>query len=370
MQVENVVDSHSQVMDMISVSLRDAYENVEIIIDAGNVPFLVSNPGLGKSSLARKVAKEYNLKFIDIRLAYYDPVAINGFPTVDDGKSKFIPMEQFPVKGDELPKDYDKKGNVVHKYDGWLINFDELTNATRAVQGAAYGILLDRMVGQHELHESVAMMACGNPVSANAAAHSMSTALQSRICHLHIKSHLQNWIEDYAIPFNVDPRIIAYLRHKPEQLNTFQPNHTDFTYCCERTWGDLLSPMIEDIPELTQKHLPLVASAIGATYCSEFIATCDYFNSAPSIDAIIEFPVATELPTQPAIMLMLANLLAREYKTSTDKKEKQNIVTYIKRLQPEFGSVFCKDVLVKNLKAMSDPILRPVFAQHAHELME
>lgn len=44
---------------------------------AGLVPMLTGSPGEGKSSLIKDVAKEFNLKVIDVRLSQCDPTDLN-----------------------------------------------------------------------------------------------------------------------------------------------------------------------------------------------------------------------------------------------------------------------------------------------------
>ena len=102
----------------------------ELVIDcmnAGLVPLVKSSPGMGKSAIIHEIAKERNLKVIDIRLAQLDPVELNGFPNFVNGKATYAPMDIFPTTDTPIPEGY----------DGWLLFFDELTSANRSVQAAA-----------------------------------------------------------------------------------------------------------------------------------------------------------------------------------------------------------------------------------------
>lgn len=83
----------------------------------------------GKSDIAHGVAATLNLKLIDIRLGQCDPTDLNGFPAKSaDGKnSTYLPMDTFPLEGADIPTGF----------DGWLIMYDELPGASKAVQDAA-----------------------------------------------------------------------------------------------------------------------------------------------------------------------------------------------------------------------------------------
>lgn len=106
---------------------------------AGLVPFIQSSPGMGKSSIIRSIAVELNLKLIDHRLSTSAPEDLSGLPRFNEkGEAIFAPFaELFPLEGQELPKKYNDKGEVVGTYDGWLVFLDEFNSAVKTVQAAA-----------------------------------------------------------------------------------------------------------------------------------------------------------------------------------------------------------------------------------------
>lgn len=50
---------------------------VAMTLEAGLVPFIAGNPGIGKSSIVHHLAKAGNLKLIDHRLSTSDPTDLN-----------------------------------------------------------------------------------------------------------------------------------------------------------------------------------------------------------------------------------------------------------------------------------------------------
>jgi len=59
-------------------------------------------PGVGKSQIIAQIAKELKMKFVDIRLAQFEPSEIRGIPQVKDGVTKwaradFLPMSTEPT---------------------------------------------------------------------------------------------------------------------------------------------------------------------------------------------------------------------------------------------------------------------------------
>ena len=61
----------------MEITIKEAKESVIDVISAGLVPFIASSPGIGKSSLAKEIAEDFNLHMIDIRLSQCDPTEIN-----------------------------------------------------------------------------------------------------------------------------------------------------------------------------------------------------------------------------------------------------------------------------------------------------
>lgn len=111
----------------MQVSYKQAQSLIARCIRANLVAMLEGSPGIGKSGIVHGIAKQYNLKVIDLRLSQCDPTDLLGFPQVEDGRSKYVPMETFPIEGDAIPEGY----------SGWLLFLDEFTSAPRGVQAAA-----------------------------------------------------------------------------------------------------------------------------------------------------------------------------------------------------------------------------------------
>lgn len=59
------------------MNIIEMEESVIDVIKANLVAMITSSPGLGKSSLASKIAKQFNLFLIDIRLSQCDPTDLN-----------------------------------------------------------------------------------------------------------------------------------------------------------------------------------------------------------------------------------------------------------------------------------------------------
>ena len=64
-------------MSLATVSLKQATTYALQTLKANLVPFLTASPGVGKSASVMYLAKQFNLKVIDIRLSQEDPSCLN-----------------------------------------------------------------------------------------------------------------------------------------------------------------------------------------------------------------------------------------------------------------------------------------------------
>ena len=327
------------------VSLKQATEFAYQTLKANLVPFLSSSPGIGKSAAVHQLAKRFNLKVIDIRLAQEDPTALGGFPSIVNGRSTYAPPERFPLEGDKIPDGY----------KGWLIFFDEINSAPRSVVSAAYKIVLDRMIGEKHLHPNVRMIAAGNLATDNAIVNEMGTAMRSRVVHIHVTTHADNWL-DFAAKAGFDSRVVSYLHYQANKINSFKQfgSSSDETFACERTWEFVSKILKANYPDETKPVpadvAPLLAGTVGST-AYEFVTYTEAFKDLPTIQQVLANPCECALPVAPAVRYLMTGMLVGN--TTMDNADK--IATYVDRLPKEFAMVFIKLLWGKSDKFLSVP---------------
>ena len=338
----------------MKVTIAEAKSLIIEAIQAKLVPLIAGSPAVGKSSIVHDIAKEFGLKVIDLRLAQCDPCDLMGFPSVDEktGKAKYVPMNTFPIEGDEIPKGY----------NGWILFMDEFTSAMRAVQAAAYKVVLDRMVGEYHLHPNVAIVCAGNLETDGAIVEPMSTALQSRLIHLEVEVCAKTWLE-WAVRNDIDHRITSYIRFKPDSLYTFSPKHTDKTYGSPRTWA-FASRFTKKEAAITMKKLPILAGTLSEGLAREFIGFCSIYADLPSIDQIAANPEGITVPTEPSVLYALTGSLANH---STPDKIDQ-LIRFVNRLPIEFQIITLREVVRRKPEMIQVASIQKWIATQAHEL--
>ena len=317
---------------------------------ANLTPLITSSPGIGKSDIVRSIAKEYRLKLIDFRVPQADVTDFNGLPFRNDqGRAEFMPFDLFPLEGDPLPAHPDGG-----QYDGWLIFLDELTSAPKHLQSPAYKLILDRMVGNHHLHERVKLCAAGNLASDKAIVHEMSTALQSRMVHLELALNHKEWTS-WAIDNNIDSRVVAFLQFKPDLLHRFVPDHNDKTFACPRTW-EFVSRLVKN-QVVSMDDLPVVAGAISPGPAQEFISFVQVFNELPKLSDIILDPENIPIPHDPSIKFALATVLAEKI----DDKTVAPLCKFLSRMPVECRVLCLRMLRQRNASMMRHEAVQKVF---------
>lgn len=337
----------------ITVNTEQATELLIDCIQAKLVPFVAGSPGLGKSAIVHAIAEEYNLKVIDVRLSQCDPVDLAGFPKVENGKSSYIPMDTFPLDTDKIPDGY----------SGWLLFLDEFNSAPIATQAAAYKLVLDRKIGQANLHDHVAIICAGNKDTDGAITNRLSTAMQSRLVHLEIAPDHESWLKWATTKGDIDYRVKAYINFKPDNLYRFDPDHSDKTFACYRTW-EFVSRLIKKWPQIDRKKLPLLAGTISEGIAREFLTFCEIFHDLLTVDEIIANPSGVKVPEEPSTLYALSGSIGNHANPDTIDK----LMEFVNRLPIEFQIITLREIASKHPAITSSTAVRSWLAKNAQEL--
>lgn len=309
-------------IDSLTVcNTRQARNFIIRALQAGNVPFLTSSPGMGKSAIIRSVADEFGMKLIDHRLSTSAPEDLSGLPFRNGDRAEFIPFaDLFPIEGDKIPEGY----------NGWLLFLDEFPSARKEVIAAAYKLILDRMTGQKKLHPNVMIVCAGNKATDRAIVNPLGTAMQSRVVHFEMELNFDIFVEDVMIPQEWDERLVAFLHANPGYLHDFDPAHKNKTFCCPRTW-DFVNKDLKNRPEgaLPDEDSIYYAGHVTAGKATEFVQFTQVYNRLITIDKVVKDPLGCPLPEDNNLCWATVNHLAN--KTTEDNFT--DVLQYIERFK-------------------------------------
>lgn len=329
-------------MQYIPVNLDQAKDMVVACMKANLTPMLSGAPGLGKSSIVKKIAEEFNMELLDVRLSTCDSTDLNGLPNFKDGKATFTPFDIFPTEDTPLP---------LNK-TAFLLFLDEFNSASRSVAVAAYKLVLDRMVGQHKLHPLCFIVCAGNREEDNAIVNDLGTAMQSRLVHINVETDNEVWLKNVALTEDYDPRVIAYLQNYPGDLMNFNPEHTEQTFSCPRTWS-YVNQLIKGKEKLNNIDEALITGCLGMSVGSKFYTYTEIFTDIPTINDIINDPVNTKLPKDInkkwAVICMVM--------TQVNKDNLNKVVEYVDKFDTPFKVLFYRSIFAKNDDLKSNPVI-------------
>lgn len=285
---------------------------------ANDVPAIVVGPaGVGKSSMAQQLAAEKKIGFKDIRLAQMDPVDLRGMPTVTTVDQA---LETLWARPDFWP-------SIERDGEEGIILFDELPDCGRAMQSAAYQIILDRRAGPHVIPPKWYPMAAGNRRVDKAAAQVMSTALATRFAWITLKADVEAF-RKWGMDNGIHPFVLGYLKAFPGDLWSNEGANSE-TFACPRQWAQV-SKFCDANPRIRQR---LVRGLIGQGIAGKFEAAIKTFR-LPSLEDVVKDPARCPIPDQPAEKYALCSMLAQY----ADTKNYGKLMTYTER--PAFGKDF------------------------------
>lgn len=235
---------------------------------------LHGRPGVGKSQIVQQLADELGAQLFDLRLTTIEPQDLRGLPYYDHETRKTV-----WYRPEDLPDDPAQPA---------ILFLDELTAASPYLQPTVYGLLQERRVGQHHLPDSVMIVAAGNTVEDGAIAYEMGTALSDRLIHIHVQADPQDWLEQYAAPKGLAPAVTAFLRARPDLLDTTEESlrRGELIACTPRAW-ERASTILRAVPD-RRARAAMIAGTLGESVAAEFSVVADEIEASVQIDALLE----------------------------------------------------------------------------------
>lgn len=238
-------------------------------------------PGVGKSSVIRDLCTRNSIGFIDIRLAQREPIDLRGLPVPRDEHVDWL------LAG-EWPRDPESRG---------VILFDELTAADRALQVAAYELILDRRLGDlYQLPAGWLVIGAGNRATDGAVAQSLSSALANRFCHLELAPDLEQWCH-WASSQQLHPDVIGFLRFQPEAFFDMRGD-VQRGWPSPRSWERVARTLQHGHPLPDETLHLLIHGLVGTAAATEFLAFREWSSALPDVPAMLAGRAPIKIPTR------------------------------------------------------------------------
>lgn len=245
---------------------------------AGVSVLMWGEPGTGKSSLIKDLARGEGLPCEVVYGSQSEPTEYNGLPWISDDGVRL----QAPAWARRL----------CEAEDGGYLLLEELSTATPSTQKAMLGTALDKTVGELRLPGKVRIIAAANDPDSAADGWDLEPPLANRFLHVDYAPAVEDWLDGvvagfprHAIhalaPLNDQSRAVAratvsaFIRHRPALLHDMpQDTHRrGRAWPSRRTWT-----MLADIlAQATTKPVIEMAAQglVGEGAAAEFITWLD-----------------------------------------------------------------------------------------------
>ena len=334
--------------------------STHITVTAGELPQLIrdaslakrplmihGSPGLGKSAQAYQAAEDLrdvfglervvelgdttnaltDFGYFDIRLTSFGPEEY-GLPSLDVERGVQVrnPVDWFPsTDRTDLP-------------DRGILIFEEAVSVGPAMQATMYQITHERRLGNKRMKPGWQVVLTGNLLTDGGQVFKMLTPLANRLIHVYVVSSVDGWTK-HAIDHNFEPVLIAFIRFRPELLNTFathvEKKAKDHAFATERSW-ECVQDLIRVNPNI---HPAMLSGSVGNGPATEFNAFREIWQSMPNIDGILMDPANAPVPTDTAVRYAVCTALA-------SRATGQNfdlICQYIERMPTTYTIMTIKD---------------------------
>lgn len=289
-------------------------------------------PGVGKSQIVAQVAERNAVPMIDIRLSQMEPSDLRGIPfRVDNSVDWAIPAM--------LP-DSQRHG------EKGILFLDEITSAAPSVSAAAYQLILDRRLGQYEVPNGWAILAAGNRQGDRGVTYTMPSPLANRFSHYEVDTNLDDWVA-WAYANNIDDRIIAFLRFRPDLIFDFDAAQNPMAFPSPRSW-EFAHRALQKFIDQGAVLLETLQACVGAAAGVELNAFIANLDSMPNIEDIVngqEVPVPGEIDLQYAVASALVGQAIRVNQSDDAATLQGNILNYAHKFpQKEMGVMMISDM--------------------------
>jgi hypothetical protein len=268
-------------------TISEVQNSLNKLVSAGikHSVFLWGPPGIGKSSVMRKVAKDNDFDYIDLRVSQLAPTDLRGLPYIENGQAKFAPPSFLPAGG---------KG---------ILAIDEFNMASPSMMGIAQQLILDRQVGDYVVPEGWFIIAAGNRVEDRATVSQLPAPVTNRFIHFNVEADLLSW-KAYAIKSGINEQIVSFLNFRPQLLFDFNKNAT--AWPSPRSWDFANTLLGIDLD---------IDAAVGEGTAAEFYAYQSIYSRLPDVDAVLNGE-GVEVPKEPSLMYAVCGALVSRAKSA------------------------------------------------------
>lgn len=215
------------------MNYSECLSTVDLIVASNDVPLIIGESGIGKTSLVKYIAKSNGDYLVTIDANLLKEGEIGGLPVVENKVTIYATHNKLVEIEKALKEDEDR--NVI-------LFIDELNRCDHAVAQELMNLILNREINGYFLDERVKVIAAMNPSNKNDGFYNsrydvvdMDPAQEDRFVWVKLDSDIKEWIKwGMSEVGNINEHIIEFLSTFPEYLH--MPNSDETIKPTPRSW--------------------------------------------------------------------------------------------------------------------------------------
>ncbi|HEX3078320.1 MAG TPA: ATP-binding protein [Lachnospiraceae bacterium] len=207
------------------MNFTDTRKSVELVLATGEVPLIVGESGIGKTALAKEIARKNGWSLIVIDGNLLKEGEIGGLPTVEayvevNGEGTRLERKTTVYAVHHKLREIDEK---IGRGETVLLFIDEINRCEHTVQQELMNLILNREINGYQLHDEVKILAAMNPSSKYGADYDyqvvdMDAAQENRFVWLYMEADYLQWLS-WAINAGLEQKVIEFISTYPEYLH-------------------------------------------------------------------------------------------------------------------------------------------------------
>lgn len=257
----------------------DTLKSVELVLATGEVPLVVGESGIGKTALAREIARKNSWSFVVIDGNLLKEGEIGGLPTVES----YVAVDSIGNKVEKKATIYAVHTKLreideeIAKGKSVLLFIDEINRCEHTVQQELMNLILNREINGYKLHKDVKILAAMNPSSKYGSDFDyqvvdMDAAQENRFVWLNMESDHTAWLK-WAMDIGIEQKVIEFISTFPEYLHKVNEDDiraTPRSYERLSKTFKIYKDKIDEIPR--EVFVNVIKGNVGKLIAEEFIS--------------------------------------------------------------------------------------------------
>lgn len=222
-----------------------------------------------------------------------------------------------------------------------IVLIDELPQAPTSIQNAFSDLLLNKTIGDTQLHHDTFVIATGNRQEDRAGTNRIPAHIVNRCFHIYPETTADEWLV-WATDHGYDERVIGFGYFRKDLLHNFDPNNAQKPYATFRSWSMVNEILKVGLPD--DLILNAASGIVGEGPGLEFGEFCKLSKSLQDPQALLKNPGMFIPPTELSGLYAISTAIAM----NVEKPTAENFFLLVDQLPAEFQVLATMTALRRN----------------------